>query len=403
MIDDSLFSRERAAGYEPEILDQMVELLIGCGALGQNILVNLALTQVGMIMSVDHDEFELHNAPRSPCFPSSTDRRRWGCNKAKVSAHAARRLVGSWSSKPRIVYAPVPIQALGDAPFRDATQVLSAVDKDGFRGRKYIGTMARKHRRVLIEGGFGGSRVNFAVLLNDRPSAPCWSCGQSEDSDDELEFGCTARARLLERAGFGPAIQPAAACLGALMTEAGIQVAHGNNGLANKRVYLDIRTGQAAIADLKKDPNCPACREWPSDIAFQVNVTSDAPCRRLLHELGNHVNDPVVTLPSRFVARAPCVQCGRAVQLFKPDWALPLEIRCLGCGGPWKVAPPNGARTSPLEVYLALSRHSTRLLELPLEQVGILAGSLIEVSSDERSLAVEVSPTSVSSPFTEAL
>jgi len=400
MSSDAIFSREQAAGYRPEVLAQLKALVIGCGALGQNVLINLALTQVGTVMLTDGDEFELHNAPRSPLFGNDNERRRWGSGKAGVCAHKIRQMVGGWSEKPRILYASVPIQALGDRPFRDASLIISAVDRDGHRGRRYIGEMARKHHRVLIEGGFGGPRINFCVLPNDGPDAPCWSCGQAEVADDDMQFGCTARANALENLGFIPAIQPAAACLGALTAEAAIQSAHDELTLANKRVYLDIRTGRVAIANLAKDPNCSACRDWPSSTA-QVRVPGNALCRDLLRHLKFHTENPSVTLPARFVVRGPCAKCGRPTTILRPEWALTAEIRCRDCGGEWRIVPRTGTPGSPLEVHLTLSKDTHGLLDLPLEQVGIVAGSLLEVSDGGQSFTVDVSSTSKSDPFTE--
>ena len=77
MTKSSLLSRERAAGYESERLAAMRVLLVGVGALGQNVGLNLALAQVGSLCVIDLDQFETHNATRSPCFPTPDDRRRF--------------------------------------------------------------------------------------------------------------------------------------------------------------------------------------------------------------------------------------------------------------------------------------------------------------------------------------
>ena len=98
-MDDKFFSRERAAGYDPAILNRATVLLVGTGALGQVIAMNLALSQVGTLLLVDLDQWERHNATRSIFFPNRSDRRRWGIKKSAVVAHKIRQMI-SWSSSP---------------------------------------------------------------------------------------------------------------------------------------------------------------------------------------------------------------------------------------------------------------------------------------------------------------
>jgi hypothetical protein len=46
-MNTTFFSRERAAGYDPEVLTMQPCLLVGAGALGQNILMELGTQPSG--------------------------------------------------------------------------------------------------------------------------------------------------------------------------------------------------------------------------------------------------------------------------------------------------------------------------------------------------------------------
>ena len=131
-MNDLLLSREKAAGYDPTVLSDAVVLVVGTGALGQIAAMILALSQVGIILLVDLDKWELHNATRSPFFPNDKERIRWGIYKSPHVAHKLWRMI-SWSDKPKIYYATKSVQALGDAPFRMATVVISCVDNQAAR------------------------------------------------------------------------------------------------------------------------------------------------------------------------------------------------------------------------------------------------------------------------------
>ncbi|MBI4541213.1 MAG: ThiF family adenylyltransferase [Gemmatimonadetes bacterium] len=48
---------------------ESVALVPGAGALGQNVIQNLALSGIGESRVADNDVFEDHNRTRSPAFP----------------------------------------------------------------------------------------------------------------------------------------------------------------------------------------------------------------------------------------------------------------------------------------------------------------------------------------------
>ena len=371
-MDSRFFSRERAAGYEPERLAATRALLVGAGALGQNCAISLTLCQIGELCVVDFDRFEPHNATRSPCFPSQRDSARWGNSKAEIVARKLSELI-SWSESPRISYLAGPIQEFGDAPFRNATVVISAVDSN--RARAYIASMCKKHKRPLVEGGFDGPDVSFSVLANN-PRGPCWLCHQAMELHDQLRLSCTARAMQAEQDGFVPATQPAAAVLGALMAEAVIQVAHGNDEVLNRRVYVNTRTARVATIRLTMDEDCQGRHDWPDEVSFWVTLSNDARGGDLLEELAKRMPGPRVMLPHRFIAAAPCAGCGRPVEIKRPDWALSNNPLCVGCGGPWQRCN-GGTDGSPLLVYSTLDQDSP-LLDLPLGAIGIPPGSVLE-------------------------
>jgi molybdopterin/thiamine biosynthesis adenylyltransferase len=377
-MTNDLLTREIAAGYDPERLAQTRVLLVGGGALGQNVGLNLALSQVGQICLVDMDRFEAHNATRSPCFPSPSERRRWGDGKAAVVARKLRQLV-SWSERPELTYSEGPIQQFGDEPFRNATVVVSAVDSDV--ARAYVGSMARKHRLPLVEGGFHGADVSFCVLSNDG-DGPCWSCHRQPQAVDHLRMSCTAGARQAEAVGFVPATQPAAGVLAALMAEAAIQLGHDNREFVNHRVYLNARSAKATTVRLAIDELCAGRHDWP-ETSLKVAVAGSSPASELLGQLAALLAHPSVSLPHRFVVSAPCAGCLNPLEINRPEWALSGRPRCQGCGGPWQLR--NGETdgvSPPVEVYPLLSEDTPELFRYSLDTLGIAPGTLLEVTDD---------------------
>src|SRR5437763_147867 len=140
-LANEIFSRERLAGYEPELLAQSVALIVGAGALGQNVALNLALSGVGEIRVVDRDQFEPHNRTRSPLFPLPEEQAHFGSDKSRVVASKLRPLMTA--PRPSVRYAHEWIQALGDGAFKDVSVILSCVDRPS--ARAYLSDKARAH------------------------------------------------------------------------------------------------------------------------------------------------------------------------------------------------------------------------------------------------------------------
>lgn len=370
-------SREIAAGYDPDRLAKMRILLVGTGALGQNIGLNLALCQAGELWLVDLDQFEPHNATRSPCFPSESERRHWGNSKARVVAKKLRQLV-SWSNWPTVKYLDGPIQRFGDAPFRNATIVVSAVDSNATRA--YIGSMARKHQRPLVEGGFDGADISYCVVSNNS-DGPCWWCHQEVQVIDHLRLSCTARAKEAEAAGFVPATQPAAAALGALMAEAIVQLGHQNEEVANRRIYANVRSARTVTVRLTVDERCEGRHRWP-ETAFGLSVDGKSLASELLRQLSDRLERPSVVLPHRFVISAPCAECFNPLEINQPEWTLSSRPLCKKkCDGLWNFRNGESLQSSlPLEVHTILSEDTPELFGFSLNTLGIGPGTLLEVT-----------------------
>ena len=88
-------------------------------------------------------------------------------------------------------------------------------------------------------------------------------------------------------------------------------------------------------------------------------------------------------------AAAPCMECGHAVAINKPAWAISGTRLCIDCGGPWKRRNGAGSGSLPLEVYTTLSEDTPQLLDLSIGVVGIVPGSVLEIQ-DETSAVVMI-------------
>ncbi|HEX8087868.1 MAG TPA: ThiF family adenylyltransferase, partial [Blastocatellia bacterium] len=328
---NEIFSRERLAGYDPGLLAGSVALIVGAGALGQNVAQNLALSGLGELRIVDRDIFEPHNRTRSPAFPLPGEQGHLGLEKATVVAHKLRRLMTA--PNPIMRFAQAWIQELGDGAFKNVSIVFSCVDTPG--ARAYLADKSRLHGIAYVEGGFDAADVSLSCF---RPAhgeravtQPCWRCSHQDVAG---AFSCKFYAERIEVAGFIPAIQNAAAALGALQSEAGILALHASESESIESYALDlnIRTGQSRRVRLSTDPLCPGVHKSIDGEIIRLETSADSTVEQLLLEIGKHFPlAPAVEAPFPIIWTAPCLQCKEMVGVKKPDWLWMMDPRCDAC------------------------------------------------------------------------
>lgn len=396
-MDDDLFSRPRLAGHLPEVMRGMACVCAGAGALGQNFLMPAAMEGFGRLRIVDADLWSDSNATRSPCYGNARLRRRCQNSKAATVAHELRRIT-AWNPELRIEYAHCWVQELGDAPFREASVVVSCVDD--LAARAYLMQMCHLHGKPLIEGGIDGSAGCFAVYTN--PDGPCWQCGVPVPTGVRVPAGCQANAIEQERQGIQPMTQSICAVLGAYMAKAAIQLAHGDEYLAGRRVYVSD-VGRPAIRAVSESraSNCPCPHAPFGQAALQLRADNSSTVGELLAELAAHFAEPRVLLRSPFILREVCPgplddpgkSCGAVIDVWASEWRLRRHPRCRSCGGEHRQATQGN-----LAVAQELTTFDEDLQGLPVGQFGFAAGDWLAVE-DRVGLLAYAALSGSSNPF----
>lgn len=375
MIQDDVHSRSRLAGYKPEILSNSTVLIVGVGALGQNLALNLALAGVGEIIIVDADTFERHNATRSPLYPAEQEQARWGLEKAKVVAH--KLLPMMTASVPKVYYAVTAIQALGDMPIVHANVVFAAVDNPS--ARAYLAERCHIAHRPLIEGGFHAEIFNLTIFGPDM-NDPCYRCLFPEKVG---AYSCTNYAIQVEQAQAIPAIQNTAAVLAGLQAEAGIQWLHNEYSMRNKRIHGNIRRLSTNVSGFIFSPDCPGVHEpniYPTTIHLEIQ--EEEPFAHLLAAIEKEVGPAVVRFPEPFILRNFCTSCNRVTDAYVPEWQWLKTPRCTQCNGPFEPASAGQYIEGKREIHTGDRNEVT---ELSCKRVGFPAGMMVEVWPEQTS------------------
>lgn len=308
-------------GWDQARLAAATVVIVGVGALGNEVAKNLALAGVGRLVLCDPDVVAESNLSRTVLF-GPWDRApqvppECGAGVAKVDAAAAslRRLVPGIEVEAR---AGDLSAGVGLGELAEAAAVLGCLDTRRARLR-LLGRCALVEA-PLVDGGtvpWGGE-----VRLRLSASEPCYGCSLTphQRGASDLPWSCTEAS---EDQPAGASIA-SSALIAAWMTAAALRVIFGDP-LGYRLLHVDAVLGQAASVTVERDPSCPHHR--PIGVAEEIAVES-----------GSTVADLLAWLPAEaepltwesFLLPGNCANCGThsgIVQYLEAE-----SMLCTGCG-----------------------------------------------------------------------
>jgi molybdopterin/thiamine biosynthesis adenylyltransferase len=384
----SVHSRARRAGYDPSILARSCVLIVGAGALGQNVALDLALSGVRELRIVDGDVFEDHNRSRSPLHPRRGSYAHGEVlPKAYCVASELRAL--HVDDQARILHASTWIEELGLGAFSDVNAIAACVDS--LVARAYVARIAMLLDIPIVDGGFSGANLGMTVYPrgDDPRSKPCWSCG-----GDALPggFSCQEYARYAEASGVVPAIQNGAAALAALCAEAVISLLHDREP-EPRRVALDLRSGDSTVFRPRPDPVCSHTHRHMKP-AESIAAAPTATVREVLRLVRG--DQAMLLLRDTYIERANCPGCTSTCEVEAPMHRWRRNPMCMECGGPWGRATLQLASPDTLDIGLT---DDDQRSDLTLEQLGFRAGDIVEFEGGEHAaIQITGSPDDLFAP-----
>ena len=174
---DDRFARFRLISWwDQERLARANIVVIGAGALGNEILKDLALLGVGRVFLADRDRVENSNLSRSILFRE----RDCGRPKAEVAAERAVEIYPGMHVRPftgNVVY------DLGLGIYRWADVILGGLDNR--EARVAINLAAARAGKVWIDGAI--ERLDGVARVFDPATGPCYECTMGENDWKMLE------------------------------------------------------------------------------------------------------------------------------------------------------------------------------------------------------------------------
>ena len=227
--DDDRYSRLRLIGWwDQSLLSKSHLLVVGAGALGNEVLKNLALVGIGKITLIDFDTINNSNLSRSVLFRDHHS----GMPKANVAAEAIREI--NSDCKIREIHGDV-MADIGLGLVRDVAAVVCCVDNR--EARLWINRMCWKASTPWIDGGI--QEINGVAKVFSPPDGACYECAMTERDYQliQLRYSCPLLKQEDLLQGKVPTAPTIASMIGALQAQEALKLIHG----------LETDTGTAMV------------------------------------------------------------------------------------------------------------------------------------------------------------
>lgn len=237
-------------------------LVAGAGALGNEVVKNLALFGVGTIFVVDFDRIEISNLTRSVLFREEDAYNH--SYKAEIIAKRAMEI------NPQIKVVPIVGRLASDVGFGIYRSVDVAIGcLDSRIARYQLNRMCMRAGKSWIDGGIENLTGSIKVFT---PGLCCYECQLSREEFNIImvRMGCADVARIQNEAGRVATTPISASIVGAIQVQEALKIIHKDTDSAPQFKTLEGKVfhyeGLVNSSNIYKiaswKSNCPSHDRW---------------------------------------------------------------------------------------------------------------------------------------------
>jgi molybdopterin/thiamine biosynthesis adenylyltransferase len=321
-LEEDRYARQRLlTWWDQRTLADSRVLVVGAGALGNEIAKNLALVGVGHLTIIDLDEIERSNLSRCVLFRPSDQ----GRSKAEVAAERVRDL------NPEIEVEPIhgSVMALGLGTVAGFDLVVAGLDNR--EARLWVNRACRKLGIRWIDGAIEGLRGVARVF---GPDGPCYECTLSEVDRQILSRRKSCALLSPEEVELGkvPTTATTSSVIAGLQCQEAIRLLHRSDAaLADGAGIMFVGdTLETYPVSYSEDPYCPSHDRYAAlePVRVEAGTTLADLLARARSTLGTA---DAIDLEGDLVLSGRC-RCGHEQQLRTYAATAPREAgRCPRC------------------------------------------------------------------------
>ncbi len=373
VIDDlDRYGRLRLISWwRQERLQAARVLVVGAGALGNEVLKNLALVGLGTVLVIDLDVVEPSNLSRSVLFRSDDG----GLSKAEVAARRTSEL------NPEIAVMPIHgdvITDLGLGVFADVDLVIGCLDNR--EARLWVNRQCWKVGTPWIDAGI--QEIQGVVKVFVPPDSACYECAMTERDYQllNLRYSCPLLRREDIAAGKVPTAPTIASMMAALQVQEALKILHGLPVAAGSAMVYNGVGNQFYTTKLPRREDCLSHETYPEPMPLPLSNRSTVAdlFAAVRHRGGVDADGSLeLALDRELVVALECPRCGWRAEVMRPRVKVrAAEAVCPACREP---ARPE---------FTSLVAESSPMADLPLGRVGIPPYDIVRVDGSDGSAFV---------------
>jgi molybdopterin/thiamine biosynthesis adenylyltransferase len=377
IIEDDIedrYSRLRLIPWwDQELLRQTKVLVVGAGALGNEILKNLALVGIGNILVLDLDRVENSNLSRSVLFRTTDE----GKSKAEAAAHMIKEINPDcqvqWLET-NVVY------DLGLGVYNWADLVIGGLDNR--EARLAINQSCWKVNTPWIDGAievlFGVARVFIP------PDSACYECTMNEMDYKLLNLrrSCALLTRKDMVEGKVPTTPTIASIIAGVQVQEALKIIHKREDmptLAGKGLFFNGLNYDSYVVEYDRKEMCPSHEYYENVTELPLSVKETTLGSLLDIIKGKLGSGAILELEKELIKGLKCDKCDDEIATFKALGKVSEEEAiCEKCG---ELRNPEMTHT----IY-----GSEPYLDLTLAEIGIPGMEIITARNGAQTLDFEL-------------
>ncbi len=363
--DDNRYSRLKMIGWwDQERLQNSRVIVVGAGALGNEVIKNLALIGVGQIMIIDFDRIETSNLSRAVLFRAE----HCGRAKAEVAAEMAKHLNPDchFNAKTWDV-----LQDVGLGLIQSADVVIGCVDNR--EARLWINRMCWRVNVPWIDGGI--QEISGVVKTFVPPHGGCYECTMTENDYRllQLRYSCPLLRREDMQQGKVPTAPTIASFVGALQTQEALKILHGKSVGTGVGLVFNGDANRFYQTEFPRRNSCLSHETFGEIISVRLSVQNSIEELFVGAESIHDTRANYLELDRDLLLQLVCDNCNEMTDVNAPLHRFTIDdATCTNCG---EVRRTNSTSRIDRE---SVSR------QLSLFQVGIPENDIVKIHFDDR-------------------
>lgn len=342
--------------WRQERLREARVLVVGAGALGSEVLKNLALLGVGSLYVVDRDVVEAANLARGVLYRAS--------DRGRPKSECAARGVKEINPEVRVRAVVGDVRAdVGLGLFAEMDVVIGGLDNR--EARLWVNRQCWKVGRPWVDGAI--QELSGVVKVFVPPGGACYECAMTERDYAlvNLRYSCPLLSPRELAEGKVPTTPTTASVVAGLQTQEALKILHGLPAAAGAALVFNGEANAFYVTRLPRREDCLSHETYGEAVDVSLGVAD--PAEALLEATGGER----ILLDRDLVVSVGCPSCGLRRDVGRPRFGVSeREVgACPRCGGPARA-----------EVVHEIARGDARAAR-PLREWGVAPFDIVRVAT----------------------